>query len=121
MVKPVSGIGQYSPQSVTLNNAPVTLSCQTLAAGDAAFENITVAAGTFRALKIVCTQQGQVTANVNGITVTGLAEGRSNQWFAPRIGLVKMQVVSASVRVFDIPFSLLTDNNLELKSYIPAP
>lgn len=107
--------------NVTLNNAPVTLTCQTLAAGDAAFENITVRAGTFRALKVVCTQQGQVTAVVNGITVTGQAEGRSNQWFAPRIGLVKMQVVSAAVRVFDIPFSLLTDNNLELISYVPAP
>jgi hypothetical protein len=107
--------------SVTLNNAPVTLSCQTLGSGDAAFETITVGAGTFRALKVVCTESGQVSAIVNGITVSGLAEGRSNQWFAPKIGLVKMQVTAVSLRVFDLPFSLLTDNSLELLSYVQAP
>jgi hypothetical protein len=107
--------------SVTLNNAPVSVACQTLAAGDAAFETITVGAGTFRALKVVCTETGQVTAVVNGITVTGQAEGRSFQWFAPRVGLVKMQVVAVSLRVLELPFSLLTDNSLELKGYVPAP
>jgi hypothetical protein len=107
--------------NVTLNNSPVTLACQTLAAGDAAFETITVAAGTFRALKVACTEQGQVTAVVNGISVTGLAEGRSYQWFAPNIGLVKMQVDYAVVKIFDVSFSLLTNNYLELKSTVSGP
>jgi hypothetical protein len=107
--------------TVTLNNSPITLTCQTLAAGEAAFETIQVAAGTFRSLKVVCTEQGQVTANVNGLAVTGLAEGRSYQWFAPYIGLVKMQVDNASVRIFGFSFSLLTDNSLELRSVISAP
>jgi hypothetical protein len=106
---------------ITLNNSPVTLTCQTLAAGDAAFETVTVGAGTFRALKVVCSEQGQVTAIVNGISVTELAEGRSYQWFAPNIGLVKMQADHASVKIFDISFSLLTDNYLELKSTLSAP
>jgi hypothetical protein len=65
--------------NVTMNNSPVTLTCQTLAAGDAAFETVTVAAGTFRALKVVCTEQGQVIATVNGLQVSGLADGRSKQ------------------------------------------
>jgi hypothetical protein len=107
--------------NVTLNNSPVTLTCQTLAAGEAAFETITVAAGTFRTLKVVCSEQGQVTAIVNGVSVTGQAEGRSYQWFAPYIGLVKMQADYAVVRVFDIPISLLTENYLEMRSYVPAP
>jgi hypothetical protein len=107
--------------NVTLTNSPVTLTCQTLATGDAAFETVTVPAGTFRALKVVCTEQGQATAIVNGISVTGLAEGRSYQWFAPYIGLVKMQVDYAAVKIFDVSFSLLTNNYLELKSYISAP
>jgi hypothetical protein len=107
--------------SVTLNNSPVTLSCQTLASGEAAFENITVAAGTFRALKVVCSEAAQVTTNFNGVQVTGMAEGRSYQWFAPYVGLVKMQVDYAVVKIFDISFSLLTNNNLELKSYIATP
>lgn len=107
--------------TVTLNNAPVTLSCQTLAAGDAAFETVTVGAGTFKALKVVCTEQGQVTAVVNGVTISGVAQGQSNQWFAPKIGLVKLQVVGVTLNVFDFPFSLLTGNSLELKSFISAP
>ncbi len=107
--------------NVTMNNSPITLTCQTLAAGDAAFETVTVAAGTFRALKVVCTEQGQVTAIVNGVPVSGLVEGRSNQWFALNTGLVKMQVESATVRIFGVSFSLLTDNSLELKSFISAP
>jgi hypothetical protein len=107
--------------NVTMNNSPITLTCQTLATGDAAFETVTVAAGTFRALKVVCTEQGQVTANVDGINVAGLAEGRSNQWFAPNIGLVKMQIEFAMVKIFGVSFSVLTENNLELKSFTAAP
>ncbi|MBI5965739.1 MAG: hypothetical protein HY863_19855 [Chloroflexi bacterium] len=106
---------------VTMNNSPITLTCQTLATGDAAFESVTVPAGTFRALKVVCTEQGQVTATVDGITVTGLAEGRSNQWFALNTGLVKMQVESATVNFFGVSFSVLTANSFELKSYTAAP
>jgi hypothetical protein len=75
---------------VTLNNSLVTLTCQTLGAGDAAFETVTVAAGSFRALKVVCTEQVEVTATVNGTAVTGTATGRSYQWFALNTGLVKM-------------------------------
>jgi len=107
--------------NVTLNNSTVTLTCQTLASGDAAFETIAVAAGTFRALKVSCSEQGQVTTILNGVSATGLAEGQSYQWFAPKIGLVKMQVNQASVKIFDISFSLLINNSLELKSYVPAP
>lgn len=107
--------------NVTMNNSPITLTCQTLGAGDAAFENVTIAAGTFRALKVVCTEQGQVTANVNGFSVSGLAESRSNQWFVLNMGLVKMQVESARVNVFGIPFSMLMDNSIELKGFTPAP
>ena len=107
--------------SATLNNSPATLNCQTLSTGEAAFETVTVAAGTFRALKVVCSEQAQVTTNLNGVSVTGMAEGRSTQWFAPYIGLVKMQVDYAAVKIFDISFSLLTDNNLQLRSYTSAP
>jgi hypothetical protein len=107
--------------SISFNNTPVTLNCQTLAAGEAAFETVTVTAGTFRALKVACSEQGQVTANMNGVSIAGQAEGRSYQWFAPNIGLVKMQVDYAAVKIFDVSFSLLTNNYLELKSYIAAP
>ena len=106
---------------VTLNNSPITLTCQTLGAGEAAFETVTVAAGTFHALKVICSEQGPVTANVNGIPVTGTANGRSDQWFALNIGLVKMQVEYARIDFLGITLSLETSNNLELKSYVSAP
>ena len=106
---------------VSMNNSPVTLTCQTLASGDAAFETVTVPAGTFRALKVVCTEQGQVTAMIDGINVTGQVEGRSIQWFALNTGLVKMRVESANVRIFGISFSVLTENNFELLSLTQAP
>jgi hypothetical protein len=105
----------------TFNNTPFNLSCQTLAAGEAAFETVTVPAGTFRALKVVCTAQGPVSAYFNGIPVSGLIIGRSNQWFAPYLGLVKLQVVAVSARLFDIPFELLTENRVDLNSYISVP
>lgn len=122
MVTGTSSINRGGAQlSVTLNNSPLSLNCQTLATGDAAFETVTVAAGTFRALKVVCSEQAQVTTYLNGATVTGTAEGRSYQWFAPYVGLVKMKVDYAVVKLFDVSFSLLTDNNLELRSYITTP
>ena len=107
--------------SVSLNDAPVSLTCQTLATGDAAFENITVPAGTFRALKVICTAQGHVTAVVNGVSVSGTVEGQSFHWFAPYVGQVKMQVTAALVRVFDIPFTLSTDSTLNLIGYNQVP
>ena len=106
---------------VTMNNSPLTLTCQTLAAGDAAFETVTVPAGTFHALKVVCTHLGQVVVYVNGVPFSGQVEGRSNQWFALNTGLVKMQVEYAAVTLFDISTSVLVDNNFELQSFTSVP
>ena len=107
--------------NVEMTDTPVKLSCQTLASGDAAFEMVTVPAGTFRALKVVCTEQGQVTVKANGMTFTGLAEGRSNQWFVVDTGLVKMQVEQATIKVLGVSFSVLTNNNFELLSFTAVP
>jgi hypothetical protein len=58
---------------------------------------------------------------VNGIPISGTANGRSYQWFALNIGLVKMQVEYATLDLLGISVSLVTDNYLELINYIPAP
>lgn len=110
-----------SQLNVTMDNSPITLTCQTLTTGDAAFENVTITAGTFHALKVVCTEQGPITANINGFTDTGEIEGRSNQWFVPNVGLIKMQVEFAEVKIFGVSFSVLIDNNFELMGFTPAP
>lgn len=106
---------------VALDNSTITLTCQTVGAGEAAFENVAVAAGSFRALKVVCSEQGPITATLNGIPVSGTVTGNSSQWFAPNIGLVKMQVDNAAVNILGVSFSIVSDNYLELKNYVPAP
>jgi hypothetical protein len=107
--------------TISMEKTPISLTCQTIAAGDAAFETVTVKAGTYRALKVVCTEQGKAVLSINGIKVPSQIEARSNQWFAPNIGMIKMQVDSAKISVFGISFSVLIDNNFELNSFVPAP
>jgi hypothetical protein len=107
--------------NISMEKTPISLTCQTIAAGDAAFETVTVSAGTYRALKVVCTEQGNAMLSINGIKVPSQIEARSNQWFAPNIGMIKMQVDSAKISMFGISFSVLIDNNFELMSFTPAP
>ena len=78
------------------------LTCQTLAYGAAAFETVTVSAGKFYALKVLCTMQGLGTGTLNGIPVSGSISEQSTQWFAPYIGLVKMQSNSINIKIFGI-------------------
>jgi hypothetical protein len=106
--------------SFTLDPSVVNLTCQTLGSGDASFENITVTAGTFHALKVICRGDGQVTANLNGSQVTGTINVQATQWFAPNIGLLKSQSDYVYLNVFGISIPLTTKTiagTIELKSY----
>lgn len=105
---------------LVLDNSPVTLTCQTTGTGDAAFEVITVLAGTAEALKVVCTAQGQVTGTVNGLPAIGTITGQTTQWFAD-VGLIKMQVNSANFNIFGISLPLELDGQVELVSFFVAP
>ncbi len=109
---------------MSLSPSLMTLKCQTLAAGDAAFQNVTVPAGTFHALKVVCLGEGQVIGSINGVPVIGRVSAQSTQWFAPYVGLVKMQSDFANIDVFGIVIPL-NESGLtalvELQSYVQAP
>jgi hypothetical protein len=105
---------------LTLDNAPVTLTCQTTGTGDAAFETVSVVAGTAEALKVICTAQGQVTGTVNGLPVSGTITGRSTQWFAD-VGMVKLQVDSANFNIFGFDLPLELDGQIELLDFFVAP
>jgi hypothetical protein len=124
----VSGSGMVNFRErdfdLVLNSSPMTMTCQTLGAGESAFETVTVQAGTFKALKVVCTGQGQGSGTVNGSPITGLIRAQSTQWFTPYLGLVKMQSDYASIDVFGITIPLDTSNitsRIELKGFIQAP
>jgi hypothetical protein len=98
----------------------VQMTCQTLASGAGAFETVTVPAGTFNALKVVCRGDGQVTATVNGSQVTGSMTAQATQWFAPNIGLLRSQSDYAYLNVFGISLPISPSDisgYFELRSY----
>jgi hypothetical protein len=104
----------------SLSPSIVTMTCQTLASGDASFENITVTAGTFRALKVICRGEGQALATVNGSQVTGTVTAQATQWFAPNVGLLKSQSDFVFLNVFGVSLPLSSSDVagfMELKSY----
>jgi hypothetical protein len=109
--------------NITLAPSNVTMTCQTLASGIAAFENITVTAGTYSALKVVCTMLGQVTGTANGSAISGIARGQSTQWFAPYIGPVKIRAEYANLEVFGITIPLNSGGvgTIELTGFSPGP
>lgn len=103
--------------SVLLNNSPLTTTCQT-----AGFEPLSSTNwSTQQALKVVCTAQSQATGTVNGLTVTGTVTGSSTQWFALDVGLLKMQINSASFNLLGFSLPLNVDGRIELLRFQPAP
>ncbi|MDD2920867.1 MAG: hypothetical protein PHQ36_01150 [Anaerolineales bacterium] len=117
-----SGKINYNGRDFSFDVAPsnVQMTCQTLAAGSAAFETVTVSAGTFNALKVICRGEGQVSATVNGSQATGSITAQATQWFAPNIGLLKSQSNYANLDVFGISIPLNPSDvsgYIELKSY----
>jgi hypothetical protein len=124
----ISGNGTLNFQgrdfATQISPSVVQMTCQTLGSGNAAFETITVAAGTFNALKVVCRGEGQVTATVNGTQVVGSVTAQATQWFAPNIGLLKSQSDYAYLNVFGISIPLSPSDisgSLELQSYTIGP
>jgi len=104
----------------SMSPSAVNMNCQTVGFGDAAFENVTVTAGTYRALKVVCRGEGQVNAVVNGSQVTGTISAQATQWFAPNIGLLRLQSDYVYLNVFGISIPLNSTGNfgsIELTSY----
>ena len=120
-----SGTIVYNGNTFNITIAPsnVTMNCQTLASGAAAFENITVTAGTYRALKVICTVQGQVTGTANGSAISGVARAQSTQWFAPYIGPVRIRAEYANLEVFGITIPLNSSGagTIELTNFSPGP
>ena len=109
--------------NIVIAQSNVTMNCQTLASGAAAFEDITVAARTYRALKVVCTVQGQVTGTTNGSPISGFMSAQSTQWFAPYIGPVMIHADYANLEVFGITIPLNSGGagTIELTNFSPGP
>jgi len=110
--------------SLVLNPSDMRMTCQTLSTGAAAFETVSVSAGTFYSLKVICTTHGVGTGILNGIPIIGSISEQSTQWFAPYIGLVKMQSNSINIKIFGvtIPFGPSSLNEQAvLLSFMQSP
>lgn len=117
-----NGMVHFRGKDFNFDVAPsnIQMTCQTLGAGNISFETVTVAAGTFNALKVICRGEGQVTATVNGSQVTGTMTAQATQWFAPHVGLLKSQSDYAYLNVFGISLPLSPSDvseYLELRNY----
>ncbi len=117
------GMAQYGGRNFYFDLAPsnVQMACQTLGAGNASFETVSVAAGTFNALKVVCRGEGQASAVVNGSQASGSILAQSTQWFAPNIGMVKLQSDFAYLSVFGVSIPISQSDAagyMELQSYV---
>ena len=108
--------------NLVVNDSPLTLTCHTTGSGSAAFEPITVTAGTYpQALKVVCLVNSQVTGTLNGNSVSGTLSGSSTEWFGLNTGLLKMRVDSATISLPLTSVQVNPDSQVELLHFQPAP
>jgi hypothetical protein len=107
--------------SIVLDHAPMTFTCQTAGAGNAAFENISAAAGNFRALKVYCHISSQVVISINGQTGNGTLSGSSTQWFGLNTGLLRMVINSSDFNLSGLPVPSYVNTQVELLHFQPAP
>jgi hypothetical protein len=117
-----SALFQGNEYALSLDEAPFLLSCRTAGSGQAAFEPVIVQAGSFdHALKVVCEFETQAAMTFNGVAMNGKITGTMTQWFAPYIGMLKMQVDSASIRYLFVDVPVDVSGNVELTAYETIP
>ncbi len=96
--------------TVTLTDSPITMTWQ-----NAGQETITVPAGTFEnAYKVTRTTQIQATITAEGLTGQGTIFIETAHWFAPYVGLLKTEIVSAKLTTFGLTFPMEITGSVEL-------
>lgn len=113
---------QGNDYSLSLDQEPLHLDCRTAGSGQAAFEALVVPAGSFTsALKVICTFETQASMSYNGMNLNGKVRGELTQWFAPFLGMLKMQVDSASIRYLLVDIPVNVSGAVELIDYQDVP
>jgi hypothetical protein len=96
--------------TVTLSDSPITMTWQ-----NAGQETVTVPAGTFEnAYKVTRTTQIQATITLEGLTGQGILTFETTHWFAPYVGLLKTEIVSAKLTTFGLTFPMEVTGSVEL-------
>ncbi len=105
---------------ILLQDSPVHLTWQTAGAGDAAFEVVTVPAGTFdRALKTQRVVTMEVALSADGLLISGTLTLNTTQWYEPFVGLLKSQIDTAEITYMGISFPLEVNGTVELVEFRP--
>lgn len=105
---------------IILQDSPVHITWQTAGAGDAAFESITVPAGTFdRALKTSRKVTMDISFSMDGFSVTGKLTLDTTQWYEPHVGLLRSQIDSAEIKYMGMSFPIVVNGIVELVEFRP--
>jgi hypothetical protein len=107
-----------SPMQIVLQASPVHFDWKTAGAGDAAFESITVPAGTFeKALKVQRQALIDISIAAEGASVKGKLILQTTQWYAPATGLLKTQIDSGNITYLGMTFPVELKNTVELVEF----
>jgi hypothetical protein len=103
---------------IVMKDSPLHIDWKTSGSGDAAFESVTVQAGTFpKALKVQRQVQSDVSLVANGTPVKGKIVLQTTQWYEPSTGLLKSQVDSGNIVYMGMTFPIQLKNTLELVEF----
>ncbi len=101
--------------TITLNDSPIDMTWQ-----NAGQETITVPAGTFEnAYKVTRTTRVEASINFEGLTGAGTLTIETVHWFAPYVGLLKTEIVSATLTTFGVSFPVEMTGSVELFEFQP--
>jgi len=96
--------------TVTLSDSPLTMRWQ-----NTGQETVTVPAGTFEnAYKVTRTTQVEASVMLEGVTARATLTIETVHWFAPYVGLLRNEIVSASLTTFGITFPVEASGSVEL-------
>jgi len=103
--------------TVTIDNSPVLMEWQTAGTG----ESITVEAGTYtNTIKITREMTMDVATDMDGMQLESTLLVNSAHWFAPYVGMVKMEITEMSVKMQGMTFPVPMGETMELVEFRPA-
>ncbi len=110
------------PATGTLEESPLHMQWNTLGAGQAIFETVSVKAGNYpQAIKlerqIDFDFTAEVTENGTPMSLKAAITLQNNLWFEPNIGLLKQEIDQASVKLYGVNFPIEMTGTMELVEF----
>jgi hypothetical protein len=105
-----------------LEESPLDMEWNTLRAGEAIFEGVTVEAGNFpRAVKFQREAKLDFTAEFTEdgqqVSLSAVLILNTNLWYEPNMGLLKQEIERASAKVYGVNFPITMDGVIELVEF----